>query len=144
MEWESHLLTTPEQIRDLLESSRRVAVLGIKPDPAKPAYYVAEYVQKAGYEIVPVPVYYPDLREVLGEPVYRTLAAIPGDIDIVDVFRRPQDIPQHLDDIVAKRLKAVWFQLGIRNDEAAETIARAGIDVVQDRCMLVELKNIGR
>ncbi len=144
MEWESRILTTPEQMRHLLEGSRRVAVLGIKPDPTKPAYYVAEYVQKAGYEIVPVPVYYPELREVLGEPVYRSLAAIPGDIDIVDVFRRPQDIPQHVDDIVAKHPKAVWFQLGIRNDEAAEKIARAGIDVVQDRCLLVELKNIGR
>jgi len=144
MERESHLLTTEEQIRHLLETSKRVAILGIKPDPAQPAYYVPAYTQKAGYEIVPVPVYYPDLREVLGAPVYRTLAAIPGDIDIVDVFRRPKDIPQHLDDIVAKHPKAVWFQLGIRNDAAAETLAGAGIDVVQDRCMLVELKKIGR
>ncbi|MEO7041342.1 MAG: CoA-binding protein [Gemmatimonadaceae bacterium] len=144
MEWESHLLTTADQIRQLLEKSKTVAVLGIKPDPAQPAYYVPEYIQKAGYEIIPVPVYYPELREVLGEPAYRTLSAIPGDIDIVDVFRRPEDIPQHVDDIVAKHPKAVWFQLGIRNDEAAEKIARAGIDVVQDRCMLVELKKIGR
>jgi len=144
MEWESHLLTTADQIRHLLENSKRVAVLGIKPDPAQPAYYVPEYIQKAGYEIIPVPVYYPDLREVLGAPVYRTLFAIPGDIDIVDVFRRPNDIPQHVDDILAKRPKAVWFQLGIRNDEAAEKLARAGIDVVQDHCMLVELQKIGR
>lgn len=144
MEWESHLLTTADQIRQLLERTKRVAVLGIKPGPAQPAYYVAEYIQKAGYEIVPVPVYYPELREVLGEPVYRTLTDVPGNIDIVDVFRRPQDIPQHVDDIVAKHPKAVWFQLGIRNAEAAEKIARAGIDVVQDRCMLVELKKIGR
>ncbi|MEO7042407.1 MAG: CoA-binding protein [Gemmatimonadaceae bacterium] len=144
MEWESHLLTTADQIRQLLEKSKRVAILGIKPDPTQPAYYVPEYIQKAGYEIIPVPVYYPDLREVLGEPVYRTLAAVPGEIDIVDVFRRPQDIPQHVDDIVAKHPKAVWFQLGIRNDEAAEKIAQAGIDVVQDRCILVELKKIGR
>lgn len=144
MTWESHLLTTPEQIRDLLERSKTVAALGIKPDPAQPAHYVPEYTQKTGYKIVPVPVYYPDLTEVLGEPVYRSLAAIPGDIDIVDVFRRPQDIPQHVDDIIAKKPKAVWFQLGIRNDDAAEKIARAGIDVVQDRCMLVELRKIGR
>ena len=144
MEWESHVLTTADQIRQLLEQSKRVAVLGIKPDPTQPAYYVPKYIQKAGYEIIPVPVYYPDLREVLGEPVYRTLSEVPGDIDIVDVFRRPEDIPQHVDDIVAKHPKAVWFQLGIRNDEAAEKIARAGIDVVQDRCMLVELKKIGR
>lgn len=144
MPWESHLITTPERIGELLETSHRVAVLGIKPDPAQPAYYVPEYTQRAGYEIIPVPVYYPDLTEVLGEPVYRTLAAIPGDIDIVDVFRRPRDIPHHVDDVLAKRPRAVWFQLGIRNDAAAETFARAGIDVVQDHCMLVELRRIGR
>lgn len=144
MTWQSHLLTTPDQIRDLLERSKRVAVLGIKPDPSKPAHYVPKYIQQAGYEIIPVPVYYPDLTEVLGEPVYRSLMEVPGDIDIVDVFRRPTDIPKHIDDILAKQPKAVWFQLGIRNDEAAEAIARAGIDVVQDHCMLVELKRIGR
>jgi len=144
MTWQSHLLTTPEQIRDLLERSKRVAVLGIKPDASQPAHDVPEYAQHAGYEIIPVPVYYPDLKEVLGQPAYRSLADIPGDIDIVDVFRRPSDIPKHVDDILAKRPKAVWFQLGIRNDAAAETIARAGIDVVQDHCLKVELKRIGR
>lgn len=144
MTWQSHLLTTPEQIRNLLERSKRVAVLGIKPDPSQPAHYVPEHVQKAGYEIIPVPVYFPDLKEVLGERVYRTLVSIPGDIDIVDVFRRPADIPKQLDDMLAKKPKAVWFQLGIRNDEAAETLAKAGIDVVQDHCMLVELQKIGR
>jgi predicted CoA-binding protein len=144
MDWQSHLLTTPDQIRDLLEQSRRIAVLGIKPDPSQPAYYVPEHAQRAGYEIIPVPVYFPDLKEVLGEPVYRTLMAIPGDIDIVDVFRRPSDIPKHVDDILAKHPRAVWFQLGIRNDEVAETLARANIDVVQDHCMLVELRRIGR
>ncbi len=144
MTWQSHLLTTPEQIRDLLERSKRIAILGIKPDPSQPAYYVPEHVQKAGYEIIPVPVYFPDLKEVLGEPVYRSLVAIPGDVDIVDVFRRPGDIPKHLDDMLAKKPKSVWFQLGIRNDEVAETLAKAGIDVVQDHCMLVELQKIGR
>lgn len=144
MTWESHLLTTPDQIRSLLERSGRIAVLGIKPDPAQPAYYVAQYAQQAGYEIIPVPVYYPDLKEVLGELVYRSLMEIPGDIDIVDVFRRPSDIPKHVDDIIAKQPKAVWFQLGIRNDEAAAVLAKAGIDVVQDRCLMVELKRIGR
>lgn len=144
MPWRAHILTTPDQIRDLLEKSKRIAVLGIKPDPAKPAHYVPQYAQRAGYEIVPVPVYYPDLTEVLGEPVYRSLVDVPGEIDIVNVFRRPVDIPKHVDDIIAKRPKAVWFQLGIRNDEAAEAIARAGIDVVQDHCVLVELKRLGK
>jgi predicted CoA-binding protein len=143
-DWRSHLLTSSADIRALLERTRRIAVLGIKPDPIQPAHYVPEYAQRAGYEIVPVPVYYPDMTEVLGEPVYRTLAAIPGEIDMVNVFRRPSDVPKHVDDILAKRPKSVWMQLGIRNDAVAETLAREGIDVVQDRCLLVELRAIGR
>jgi len=143
-DWRRHLLTTTADIHALLERSHRVAVLGIKPDSDKPAHYVPAYIQKAGYTIVPVPVYYPTVVEILGEPVYRSLSAIPGDIDIVDVFRRPHDIPPHVDDIIAKRPKAVWFQLGIRNDAAAERLAKAGIDVVQDHCMLIELKSMGR
>lgn len=144
MDWQAHLLTSQEDIRALLERTHRVAVLGIKPDPAKPAHYVPLYAQGAGYEIVPVPVYYPELTELLGESVYRTVSAIPGEVDMVNVFRRPGDIPPHVDDIVAKKPSSVWFQLGIRNDEAAEALARAGIDVVQDRCLMVELKRIGR
>jgi predicted CoA-binding protein len=142
--WREHLLDKPEQIKTLLESTHRIAVLGIKPSPDAPAYYVPEHAQLAGYEIVPVPVYYPELTEMAGEKVYRKLTDIPGDIDMVNVFRRPGDIPQHVDDIIAKRPKSVWFQLGIRNDEAAERLARAGIDVVQDHCLLVELRRIGK
>jgi predicted CoA-binding protein len=143
-DWREHLLDRPEQIKQLLDSTHRIAVLGIKPDPDQPAYYVPEYAQRAGYEIVPVPVYYKDLTEMLGEKVYRKLTDIPGAIDMVDVFRRPPDIPQHVDDIIAKKPKSVWFQMGIRNDEAAERLARAGIDVVQDHCLLVELRRIGK
>lgn len=142
--WRSRILTSDTEVAQLLERSRTVAVLGIKPDPSQPAHYVPAYAQRAGYRIIPVPVYYPDVTELLGEPVYRTLAAVPEDIDIVDVFRRPGDIPGHVDDILAKRPGAVWFQLGIRNDQVAETLARAGIYVVQDLCLLVELRNIGR
>ena len=142
--WRVHLLETPAQIKRLLESTRRIAVLGAKPDPQQPARYVPEYAQQAGYEIVPVPVYYKELTEMLGQKVYRKLTDIPGDIDMVNVFRRPVDIPPHVDDIIAKKPKSVWFQLGIRNDAAAEELARAGIDVVQDRCLLVELKRIGK
>jgi len=129
----------------VLENTRRIAVLGIKtPETQQPAYYVPEYAQRAGYEIVPVPVYYPDVKEILGKPVYRRVADIPGDVDMVNVFRRPSDVPSHIDDILAKHPKSVWLQLGIRNDEAAERLARAGIDVVQDRCLMVELRHIGR
>ena len=143
--WRRHLIDDDAGIRALLQRTRRIAVLGIKtPESGQPAYYVAEYAKRAGYEIVPVPVYYPDVTEILGEPVYRTLAAIPGEIDMVDVFRRAKDIGAHVDDILAKRPAAVWFQLGIRNDAVAERLAREGIDVVQDRCLLVELGAIGR
>jgi len=143
--WRRHLIDDDAGIRALLERTRRIAVLGIKtPESGQPAYYVAEYAKRAGYEIVPVPVYYPEVTEILGEKVYRTLAAIPGEIDMVDVFRRARDIDAHVDDILAKRPAAVWFQLGIRNDAVAERLAREGIDVVQDRCLLVELGAIGR
>jgi uncharacterized protein len=143
--WRRHLIDDDAGIRALLQRTRRIAVLGIKtPETGQPAYYVAEYAKRAGYEIVPVPVYYHDVTEILGEPVYRTLAAIPGEIDMVDVFRRAKDIDAHVDDILAKRPASVWFQLGIRNDAVAERLAREGIDVVQDRCLLVELGAIGR
>ena len=145
IDWRSHLITSSAGIRALLERTHRIAVLGIKTaESGAPAYYVPEYAHHAGYEIVPVPVYYPDATEILGAPVYRTVASIPGDIDLVNVFRRPNDIPAHVDDIIAKRPKAVWFQSGIRNDVAAERFAREGIDVVQDRCLMVELRHSGR
>src|SRR3954464_9544086 len=142
--WRDHLLETPAQIKQLLEGTHRIAVLGIKQNPQQPAHYVPEYAQQAGYEIVPVPVYHKDLTEMHGQKVYRKLADIPGGVDMVNVFRRPVDIPPHVDDIIAKKPKSVWFQLGIRNDEAAEKLARAGIDVVQDHCLMVELRKIGK
>ena len=142
--WRDHLIEAPARIKTLLENTHRIAVLGIKPDPDQPAYYVPDHAEHVGYEIVPVPVHYPDLTEIMGKKVYRKLTDIPGDIDMVNVFRRPKDIPPHIDDIIAKKPKSVWFQLGIRNDDAAEKLARAGIDVVQDHCLLVELRRIGR
>jgi uncharacterized protein len=143
--WRRHLIDDDAGIRALLERTKRIAVLGIKtPETGQPAYYVAEYAKRAGYDIVPVPVYYPEVTEILGEPVYRSLAAIPGEIDMVDVFRRARDIDAHVDDILAKRPASVWFQLGIRNDAVAERLAREGIDVVQDRCLLVEIGAIRR
>src|SRR5262249_47179166 len=109
----------------------------------KPAFYVPEYMARAGYDIVPVPVYYPEVTSILGRPVYRSLAAIPDRIDMVNVFRRPPAIPPHLPDILAARPRVVWLQLGIAHDEVAETLARAGIEVVQDRCILVEHRRVG-
>lgn len=141
-DWRSHLIEDDAEIRRILAETRRVAVLGIKMESAQPAHYVPAYAQKVGVEIVPVPVYYPDATEILGERIYRRVADIPGDVDMVNVFRRPKDIPPHLDDIIAKKPKAVWFQLGIRNDDAAERLAKEGIDVVQDRCLMVELQHL--
>ena len=145
-DWRAHLLEEPRQIDALLERTHRIAVLGIKPESRghRPAFYVPEYAQRAGFEIIPVPVYYPDITEILGVPVRRRLTDVPGPIDLVNVFRRPEHIPAHLDDLLAARPRAVWFQLGIRHDETAERLAQAGIDVVQDRCLLVELQRIGR
>jgi predicted CoA-binding protein len=143
-DWRANLLTEDTAIRDLLASSRRIAVLGIKTEAqaSKPAYQIPKYLKEVGYEVIPVPVYYPEVEEILGEPVYRKLIDIPGPIDIVDVFRKPDDIPAHLPDILAKRPRAVWFQLGIRNDDAAESLAREGILVVQDRCIGVEHRRL--
>ena len=144
-DWRNHLITTRDQVAALIARTHRIAVLGIKtPETGAPAYYVPAYVQQAGFEIVPVPVYFPEVTEILGEKVYRRLVDIPGDIDMVEVFRRAHRIPEHVDDILAKRPKAVWFQLGIRNDEVAERLAREGIDVVQDMCLMVDLQSLGR
>jgi uncharacterized protein len=142
LDWQAHLVDDDEAIGRLLRDTKRVAVLGIKTaETRQPAYYVPEYAQRVGLEIVPVPVYYPDVTEILGERAYRKVADIPGNIDMVNVFRRPKDIDAHLDDILAKKPKSVWFQLGIRNDSAAQRLAEAGIDVVQDRCLMVELQH---
>ncbi len=139
-DWKENLLTDDARIGELLAATRRVAVLGIKTEAQRDqaAFYVPRFLADAGVEIVPVPVYYPDATEILGRPVYRKLAEVPGPVDVVDVFRRPKDLPSHLDDLLAKRPRAVWLQLGIRNDAFAEALARAGILVVQDRCVMVE------
>jgi len=143
--WRTHLIDSTDEMRALLKQTRRIAVLGIKPESRadQPAHFVAAYAKEAGFEIVPVPVYYPDGTHILGEPVYRKLTDIPGPIDMVNVFRRPEHVPPHVDDIIAKQPRSVWMQLGIYNDEAAERLARAGIDVVQDRCLKVELMRMG-
>ena len=135
-----NIIDTAAGIRDILTQSKTIAVLGIKTEAQadQAAYYVPKYMQTAGYEVIPVPVYYPDATEILGRKVYRKLADIPGPVDLVNVFRRPGDVPPHVDDILAKKPKAVWLQLGIRNDEAALKLAEAGIKVVQDRCIMVD------
>ena len=138
--WRENLIEDAEGIRELLTQTRRIAVLGIKTEAqaAQPAFYVPRYLAAAGFEIIPVPVYYPEATHILGEKVYRKLVDVPGEIDLVNVFRRSEDVGAHLEDILEKRPKAVWLQSGIRDDQAAERLARAGIKVVQDRCVMVE------
>ncbi|HEX8847126.1 MAG TPA: CoA-binding protein [Pyrinomonadaceae bacterium] len=138
--WRERLLEGAEAIRGLLERTKRIAVLGIKTErqAGQPAFYVPQYLNSAGFEVIPVPVYYPEVTHILGHQVYRRLVDVPGEIDLVNVFRRSEDVAGHLEDMLAKRPHAVWLQSGIRNNEVAETLARAGIKVVQDRCLMVE------
>ena len=140
MDWKENLLTSDDQIGELLRKTKIIAVLGIKPEShsSQPAHYVPKYMADAGYDIIPVPVYFPEVAEILGKRVYRDLAQIPGEIDLLNIFRRSKDIPKHTAEILAKNPKAVWFQLGIRNDAVAEGLAAAGIKVVQDLCLMVE------
>jgi len=121
MDWKENLLTSDGEIRELLLETKRIAVLGIKPDSHRmqPAHYVPTYMQNAGCEIIPVPVYYPEVTEILGEKIYRDLRDVRGEIDMVNVFRRAQDIPQHVEEIIASKPKSVWIQLEIRSDEVA-------------------------
>jgi len=146
MNWEDNLITTSAQIRELLAETTTIAVLGIKTEAQanQPAFYVPKYMYAAGFKIIPVPVYYPDVTEILGQPVYRKVNDIPVEVDMVNVFRRSHDIPPHLNDILAKKPRSVWLQLGISHDEVAEQLAKAGIKVVQDRCLMVDHRLFGK
>ena len=143
--WQENLVTRDDQIAQIWKDVERIAVLGIKTEAqsGQPAFYVPEYLHRAGYDVIPVPVYFPDATVILGKHVYRKLADIPGGVDMVNVFRRPVDIPPHVDDILAAKPKVVWMQSGIRHDEAARRFAEAGILVVQDRCAMVEHRRHG-
>jgi len=145
-DWKRNLIEDGEGIVEVIRETKTIAVLGIKPESHadQAAHYVAAHMAAAGYDVIPVPVYYPEVKEILGRKVVRKLAEIDGPVDMVNVFRRPNDIPPHVDDILAKKPKYVWFQLGIRNDAAAQQLAEAGIKVVQDRCLMVEQGRLGR
>ena len=145
MHHHANLLERTDDIQELIAGVRRIAVLGIKTEQqsSQPSFYVPLYLQRAGFDVIPVPVYYPDATEILGKAVYRRLADIPGTVDLVNVFRRPEDIEAHLDDMLAAKPGAVWLQSGIRHQAVAEALARAGIKVVQDRCLMVEHRALG-
>jgi len=136
------ILETDAEISAFLPTLKTIAVLGIKTaETGAPAYYVPAHAKRSGIRVIPVPVYYPEITEILGEPVYRKLADIPDPIDAVVVFRKPSDIPAHVADILAAKPRAVWMQLGIRNEPVARQLSDAGMIVVQDRCLMVELEN---
>jgi predicted CoA-binding protein len=141
----ARVIEEEEGIAGVVRRSKRIAVLGIKPESRsdQPAFYVPQYLTRAGLDIVPVPVYYPAVTEILGRPVYRRLIDVPGEIDLVDMFRLPKALMPHLQDILEKQPKAVWLQLGIRHDAFAEKLVAAGIDVVQDRCLMVDHRRYG-
>ena len=132
------------RLREILSGSPTVAVLGIHREPEKAAFYVPEYLHDEGYRVIGVNPEF--VQETLfGERVRATLREISEPVDLVDVFRRPELIPQHVADILAMqpRPKVVWFQLGIKNDEAAKQLEEAGITVIQNRCTLADHQRLG-
>lgn len=138
--WRDHIVDNGAGIGRILADMRRIAVIGIKaPESFAPAYTVPEMLQEHGFDVVPVPVYYPEVTEILGQPVHRSLKTVDPPADVVLLFRRSHDIPAHVPDILAAKPKVVWMQQGIRNDLVAEQLARAGIDVVQNRCIRTEI-----
>ena len=132
------------QLREILTTSPTIAVLGIHHEPEKAAFYVPEYLHDEGYRIIGVNPQFLG-QELFGEKVRQTLAEIGEPIDLVDVFRRAELIPQHVEDILAMnpRPRVVWFQLGIKNVDAAHTLEAAGITVVQNRCTLADHQRLG-
>ncbi len=125
----------------LLKDSKTVAVVGLSRDPSKDSYKVAAYLKKAGYTVIPVN---PSGAGILGEKTYKSLQEIPVKIDMVDIFRPSNEVPQIVEQAIKMEAKAVWMQKGIVNDEAARKAEKAGLDVVMDRCTMVEHKRLTR
>ena len=142
-DWRECLVGDDAGLTTILRDAKTVAVVGAKADPAEPAHYVPAYLHARGYRIVPVN---PKLtgRRLHDAPTVARVADLPEPVDVIEVFRRPEYLSGHAAEILALpwRPHAVWFQLGIRNDSAAESLARAGIQVVQDRCMMPEHRRL--
>jgi len=120
-------------IERILVKSRVIAVVGLSPDPGRPSYGVARYLQRAGYRIIPVN---PLIDQVLGEPAYQGLRQVPGHIDLVDVFRRSEYVAEIVEDAIAVGADALWLQDGVSDEAGAERARRAGLDVVMDDCIM--------
>jgi predicted CoA-binding protein len=130
-----------ETMTKILKESRVIAVVGLSNNPERPSYRVASYLQSQGYKIVPVN---PTITEALGEKSYPDLAAVPGLVDVVDVFRKSEDVPPIVEAAIAKGAKAVWLQEGVVNEAAAEHARAAGLLVVMDHCMFKEHSRLHR
>lgn len=128
-----------ELIRRLLQA-QRIAVVGLSDDPSKPSYYVSKYMQDAGKEIIPVN---PSHETVFGVTCYPSLDAVPDDVDLVNVFRRPNACPEVVRAAIRKGVKGVWLQAGITSDEACKLARDAGLDYIENRCIMVEHRTIG-
>ena len=122
-------------LRRILAQSKSIAVVGLSAHWYRPSYFAAKYMQDHGYRVIPVN---PSYTEVLGQPCYPNLAAIPGPVDMVDCFRKSADIMPIAREAVAKGARVLWMQLGVRNEEAARLAIDAGLDVVMDRCVKIE------
>jgi uncharacterized protein len=124
-----------DPILEILQTSKTIAVVGLSNNPAKPSYGVAEYLQREGYHIIPVN---PNLNEVLGERAYPDLLSVPDPIDVVDVFRNPDAVPEIVAQAIQKKAKVVWMQPGAENYDAAEAAEAAGLITVVGMCMRVQ------
>jgi hypothetical protein len=132
---EGHANPGEEARRALLEKARRIAVVGLSPKPYRDSHRVARYLQERGYEVVPV---YPREETILGAKVYRRVQDIPGGVDLVDVFRRREELPGVFDDALAARSPAIWTQLECVDEASARRATAAGVTVVMDRCIMVD------
>jgi uncharacterized protein len=132
-----HTSTAPDPITNLLRQSKTIAVVGLSSNPARPSHEVAAYLQSAGYKIIPIN---PNESEVLGQKSYPRIEDVPEPIDIVDVFRRPEEVPSIADSAIAIHAKALWLQQQITHPAASEKARAAGLLVIEDACMLIEHK----
>ena len=128
---------SPDPIFDILTQYKTIAVVGLSSNPARPSFGVTEYMQSAGYQIIPIN---PNETDVLGEPAYATLDEPPQKIEIVNIFRRPEEVPAVIDAAIRVGAKVIWMQLGVVNDPAAKKAHSAGLTVVMDACLLIEHK----
>jgi len=128
-----------DEIRNLLTRARTIAVVGLSPDPERDSHRVAAYLRERGYRVIPVN---PTVAEVLGEKAYPDLASVPVPIDIVDVFRKPLAIPGVVDEAIAVKAKAVWMQLGLAHNAAAEKARAAGLEVVMNKCIMAQHRGL--